>query len=453
MIDLHIAVSERDWASVREALFTRDGKENAGVLLCGSSTGERENRLLVRRFWPVPPDSYARRESYHLEITPRFYNQVVDACLSQHLSPVIIHSHPHHKEAWYSESDDYGEGRLMPVLQSLLPHATIASLIVTPSSATGRVLRDGGFSYLAGVKILGLGSKLLRFVRTAQDKISARFERQVRAFGIAGQETLQRIKVGVIGVGGTGSLVVEQLARAGLQDLIIVDHDEIEDSNISRLYGTVPSDIGKSKVNVISRHALRLGVSHVQAVSDSAIRQDVLLKLRDRDVVFSCVDNDRTRAILNRFAYQYLIPLIEIGTRLDGRGGEICAAAGRVVIAGAGLACLRCSHHLNSERIRAESLPESERIALQKEGYVIGIDEAVPSLVSLNTVVAGLGVTAVLNMFLNLTGGRQPVSQLYDGTTGTVFVATDIHEEGCDVCDTQSGVKGLGDQQIVSAYD
>jgi hypothetical protein len=47
-------------------------------------------------------------------------------------------------------------------------------------------------------------------------------------------------------------------------------------------------------------------------------------------------------------------------------------------------------------RIRAESLPKSERAALQREDYVMGVDGAVPAIISLNAVIAGLGVTAVV---------------------------------------------------------
>ncbi len=176
------------------------------------------------------------------------------------------------------------------------------------------------------------------------------------------------------------------------------------------------------------------------------------MRLRDRDIVFSCVDNDLARSILNRFAYQYLIPVVDVGIRLDGRKGDVVRAAGRVSVVGSGMICLRCSRNIDSERVRAESLPDEERRNLAREGYVMGIDEPAPSVVSLNTTVAGLAVTAGLNLFLNLTGGPQPLNQLYDATEGIIFVANDRHDEGCDVCDESAGAKALGDKQIVSAY-
>ena len=142
-----------------------------------------------------------------------------------------------------------------------------------------------------------------------------------------------------------------------------------------------------------------------------------------------------------------------MGIRLDARTGRVTATAGRVSVVGSDMVCLRCSHHLSSERIRAESLPRPERERLVDEGYVMGIEDAAPAVVSLNTVIAGLAGTAFLNLFTGLTGGIQPLSQIYDATSGSVFPTSQLHETGCDVCDAKKvGVKGLGDSQVVSAY-
>jgi ThiF family len=231
-----------------------------------------------------------------------------------------------------------------------------------------------------------------------------------------------------------------------------VDPDDIEVSNVSRLFGVGFKRVGAKKAKVIGSHIRKLGASRVTVITDSALKQTVLLKLRDRDVILGCVDNDRTRAVLNRFSHQYLIPVVDLGIRLDGRSGTIRATAGRVTVVGSGLTCLRCSQHLNSERIRAESLSAMERETLEREGYIMGIGAPVPAVVSLNATIAGLGVTAALNLFLGLTGGAQPVNQLYDATSGTLFTSDAVHQKGCDVCDEEQGVKGMGDGQIVSAY-
>jgi molybdopterin-synthase adenylyltransferase len=455
MKPMFVTVGNSDWESLKQSLFTDDGNENAAALLCGISDTDLQRRLLVRQMLPVPSEEYVERLPYHLEVSPSFYNDVITRCLDQHLTPVIVHSHPGHREAWYSGSDDHGERRLLPTLAALLPGTLPASLVVTPTAVAGRVCLENSFVSLAGITVVGTPTIRYRFQSQDQRKQKPidRFDRQVRAFGADGQRTLESLKIAVIGVGGTGSLVAEQLVRAGVRDLQIMDFDNIEESNLSRIFGATKRDVNRHKVDVLAKHLEKIGNVAVTKDSRSAIKQSSLITFRDRDLVFSCVDNDRTRALLNRFAHQYLIPVVDLGTRLDARQGHITAAAGRVSILGHGLTCLRCSNHINSERIRAESMPREERIALQQEGYVMGIDEPAPAVVSLNTVIAGLGATAGLNLFVGLTGGAQPADQIYDARSGSVFPVSPRHERGCDVCGDIEGVKALGDIQIVSAYE
>ncbi|HEV2722863.1 MAG TPA: ThiF family adenylyltransferase, partial [Thermoanaerobaculia bacterium] len=354
----------------------------------------------------------------------------------------------------YSPSDDFGERRLLEVLALLLPGATPASLVLTHQSVTGRQLTANGFIPLSGFRVAGAPSLIMHFDRKKKrSKVAERFDRQVRAFGAQGQLTLGDLRVAVIGAGGIGSVVAEQLARAGIAELTIVDDDVVERSNLSRLFGaTIRTAPGLAKAEILARHVKRLGAKRITALKRNALSQSLLLLLRECDLVFSCVDNDRTRAVLSRFAHQYLIPLIDMGARLDARVGRVTAAAGRVSIVGSGLTCLRCSNHLNSDRIRAESLSAERRTALAREGYVMGIDEPAPAIVSINTVVGGLGVTGGLNLFVNLTGGVQPLDQAYDATSGSVFPISPRHDTGCDICDETAGLKGLGDLQVVSAY-
>ena len=99
-------------------------------------------------------------------------------------------------------------------------------------------------------------------------------------------------------------------------------------------------------------------------MADSVIRQHVLHQLRDCDLVFGCTDNHLSRAMLNRFARQYLVPVVDMGVRLDARAGKVTAVGGRTTLVGAGLACLRCSGHINARTGRAESLPRQSGSSL-----------------------------------------------------------------------------------------
>ncbi len=61
-------------------------------------------------------------------------------------------------------------------------------------------------------------------------------------FGDAGQEILGRQKVGVVGAGGAGSLIIEYLARLGVGHIVMADPDRIELSNLPRVVGSTRRD-------------------------------------------------------------------------------------------------------------------------------------------------------------------------------------------------------------------
>jgi len=85
-------------------------------------------------------------------------------------------------------------------------------------------------------------------------QLSPIFDRNVRAFGPAVQETLGDLRVGIVGCGGTGSAVAEQLVRLGVRKLVLIDPDTLSESNITRVYGSAAADVHRPKVEVLAQH-------------------------------------------------------------------------------------------------------------------------------------------------------------------------------------------------------
>lgn len=82
------------------------------------------------------------------------------------------------------------------------------------------------------------------------------FSRTELLIGKEGIEKLQKARVAIFGIGGVGSFVVEGLARAGIGNLIIVDYDKYDITNINRQLGALHSTIGKYKVDVMKERIL-----------------------------------------------------------------------------------------------------------------------------------------------------------------------------------------------------
>src|SRR6185369_6056344 len=79
--------------------------------------------------------------------------------------------------------------------------------------------------------------------------LPARYQRNRKAMSISDQLTLFRSSVAVIGCGGLGGYVVEELARMGVGRIVVIDPDVFEEHNLNRQLFSSPANLGTAKVN------------------------------------------------------------------------------------------------------------------------------------------------------------------------------------------------------------
>lgn len=85
-----------------------------------------------------------------------------------------------------------------------------------------------------------------------------KFSRTELLIGKEGIEKLQNSKVAIFGIGGVGSYVVEALARAGIGKFILVDKDEVDETNINRQIIATTKTLGRAKVEVAKKRILEI---------------------------------------------------------------------------------------------------------------------------------------------------------------------------------------------------
>jgi molybdopterin/thiamine biosynthesis adenylyltransferase len=186
-----------------------------------------------------------------------------------------------------------------------------------------------------------MGTQSPSYLRSREDKLSPeeleRYDRQLRllGFGVESQLKLKRSRVLVVGVGGLGSAATLYLASAGVGLLKIVDDGYVELSNLNRqiLYNT--GDLGRRKVDVAAERLKELNPEvEVKVVREKLTEENVKEMLSEADLAVDCLDNFRTRFILNDACVELGKPLIH---------GAIYGAEGRLmtIIPGKG-PCLRC---------------------------------------------------------------------------------------------------------------
>jgi len=134
---------------------------------------------------------------------------------------------------------------------------------------------------------------------------------QLDEIDVAGQEKLLHSHILVIGAGGLGSAAAPYLAAAGVGHITLLDHDEVELTNLQRQIMHAESSVGKSKV-ASGKEFLRQLNSTIQIETIQAKATDSLLDdlLPSVDIVLDCTDNFSTRQLINAACVKYQVPLV-----------------------------------------------------------------------------------------------------------------------------------------------
>ncbi|MGO9320686.1 MAG: HesA/MoeB/ThiF family protein [Solirubrobacteraceae bacterium] len=257
-----------------------------------------------------------------------------------------------------------------------------------------------------------------------------RFARHMAFFGAEGQERISASTVTVVGLGGLGSHLVQQLVYLGVQRFTLIDADRVSTSNLNRLIGAVATDIGEWKVEIAARTITTIEPAAEIACQHRPFTGEDLSAIADADVIFGCVDEDPPRLDIVRSASAHAVAYVDLASDITPHG----EFGGRIVFAKDGERCLSCLGELDQHALARARMSEEQRAA---DDAIYGIDRAAlddggPSVVSVNGVVASLAVTEFL---VWRTGLREPAGFLtYRGDLGTVGRRADPPREFCAYC-------------------
>lgn len=237
-----------------------------------------------------------------------------------------------------------------------------------------------------------------------------RYSRQ-SFLGPDAERRIRECVVGVVGLGGGGSHVVQQLAHIGFVNYVLYDPDHVEDSNLNRLVGANVSDTqqGKPKVDVAERMICGLQPQAHVVGRQQRWQDDQNHFWRTCDIIFGCVDGFAERRELEASARRYAIPYVDIGLDVHQVDRETPRMAGQVVLSMPRGPCLAC----------LGAVTEKE---LAREARQYGAAGPRPQVVWANGILASAAVAAVVDLITDWTCSlRVPVYLIYDGNRGTLM--------------------------------
>jgi len=409
MSNCRLRITRKDFDTITTHLFPGDKDEHGAVLLAGVSHVGGELTLLVREVHCAQEGvDYVRGEIGYRALTPKFIHRLITRARDERLAYLAVHNHDSDREVNFSSVDFESHERGYPALLQIARGMPVGALVFGHRSIQASVwLPDGTRLDLDHAVVVG--NTIQRLTpspkRERIDTTAGTYDRQVRMFGKVGQAELAHCRVGIIGLGGIGSIVAEYLARLGVGQFCLVDDDRVEESNLSRIVGASAADARRkiTKVKVARRLVLQ-GNDRVsiQLIKDDVSKESVAKALTACDYLFLAADSMRARLVFNALVHQYLIPGVQLGSKIrsDSEGTLVeVMSANRPVRPGQG--CLWCNQLIDQNQLAKEAKTDDERRA---QAY--GVEEANPSVITLNAISAAHAVNDFLLDYLSLRPER-----------------------------------------------
>lgn len=141
--------------------------------------------------------------------------------------------------------------------------------------------------------------------------MKARYDRNFEALSEAESELLRTRKVCIVGCGGLGGYILEQLLRIGVGSITVIDGDCFEESNLNRQLLSDEARIGTSKALAAKERAKLVNSQiEVTAVEAFLTEENAEALLKDHDIVMDAVDNIAARKIMGQKCRELGIPLM-----------------------------------------------------------------------------------------------------------------------------------------------
>ena len=425
--------------------------ESGGVLLarCVNTPGGDIRLLGCDMHW-IPDKFYSVREPTRLVVDSGGFVPPLRKAESLEMIPFWVHTHPGlSMSPAPSDLDRIVDSNLADSFRVRSGSKWYGALIFGSNEAglsfTGHMTSENGRTIsIDRLWVVGSHYALVNNWFAKQSSPNQIFDRSIRAFGGDVQLALAELRVSVVGCGGIGSALTEQLARLGVRHLQLVDKDTLESSNVTRVYGSTPCDVGRGKAELLAEHVSRIAPdAKVEAIQSSITDKSTAKRLMSVDIIFGCTDDNAGRLVLSRVASYLMVPVIDSGVRLSVYGVDQTEINGRVTALGPGLPCLVCRNRIDMDRAAAETRSEIEQTRLVAEGYAPDLNDPDPAVVAYTTHVASVAVNELLERLVHYGSAKTPSELLIRLHEREISYNSASPAEG-HYCHAQSGCIGRG---------
>jgi ThiF family len=434
--------------TLQEQIYRRGSHEYVVFGLASHSSRGKSTLLLLRDLIPLRESDYIPDAAHGASWRGSAMFPIMETAMERGLGIVIFHAHDHAGLPGLSRDDIQSANQLLPMFRKRVPTRPHGTVVLSRTHASGLVWLPDWRKPQPLSKVRWFGSAIVDFPcqpESSPEPLREEYVRQALLLGAHGQARLREAKVAVVGAGGGGSHVIQQLVYAGVGQIIVIDPDAYESSNRHRLVGAVQTDLGRPKVDIFQSLARRIGLGNqVRRVRAAVPDVEAVEALKSADVIVGCVDTLFARSDLQELASRFLIPYLDIGATIrpipDEASGDFrVAIAGNVFTFVPGSFCLWCCGFLTDEKLHFEQNGPTR-------GY-FEKNHQEAQVVSFNGLLASQAVSELLQILTGFGGAglRQSDLQIagtsafrgykkFDGITGTLTEWGGTIRKDCTHC-------------------
>ncbi|MDG6999519.1 MAG: ThiF family adenylyltransferase [Nitrososphaerota archaeon] len=390
-MDYNIALTDQMDAQLQTSMLTDKFDENACLSLWLPSIGRSRLTGIINTVL-VPRSGEVKRHG-NVTVDASYMDRGIETARQAKSGLAIIHTHPA-GNGWQMPSsiDIKNElGLLGRSVYGVTGYPLIGMILSGDGCWSGRLypLDDGGnveHQECSAVRVVGrrLRMHYNPFLRPPLKMVRSQYRTRT-VWGKENQSMIMRLHVGVIGAGSVGGQVAETLARMGVGRITLMDYDVIEELNLDRLTYASKLDARRKvkKVHVLKKNILRSATTPgftTRSTTASIVERSGYRQALDCDVLFSCVDRNWPRQVLNHISYSCLIPVVDGGVSIRlAENGELIHAVYRAQTIGPSRPCLSCLGMYDAGKIQLErdgvldnpkyieQLGKNERLQLEQE--------------------------------------------------------------------------------------
>ena len=404
---------------LRKQMLNDLSQETFALLLGKRTTADGCTIIKITGVHYPSQDDYISQGYASLRLKREYiYSRLVEMQQTGEADTLIdVHTHPFCcSGVAFSAVDDADEQNFHAWLNETLDDIHYASIVLSQTDYSARLWEQDDEKSVAHIvqiktQIVSENWQSSDFESTDQEKSKTDdletgfLARSVLALGL---DTLRQITtdqtIGVIGVGGLGSIIAENLVHSGFSSIHLIDHDQVELTNLNRIVGAYYTDAEKQrlKVDTVKDHLERINpaakvFAHPTGIEDPAL----LSSLMQCAWLIVTTDSHYSRFKSQEIALQLGIPLISAGVNITVEEGQITDMSGEVIVARYGdKLCLNCLGRINPTIIAAErnqgSFMGDELI---RKGYVAGFEVKDPAVKTLNAMLGAMAVDILVNQF------------------------------------------------------